>query len=243
MSWIAVHDEVLGSKLRGFRKKVNCSEAEALGILTYFWLWVRKNTDITGLLKNTDIEDVENVVKLVITNSLDAKCVATALIECGWIDEICGQLYVHDWSEWQSYWYAYLSKKEKDKERKRRERAKTDSKDDNKKSPTIEPVDDSDEEASKTEEKKPKKIKYAESVSMLPEEHQKLVDTYGEVFTLKLIEELDNYKVANGKTYKNDYRAILNWVVEKCEKKYPELKKKESQPKSAQGSNPFADYM
>jgi hypothetical protein len=33
-----------------------------------------------------------------------------------------------------------------------------------------------------------------------------------------MIEVLDNYKGANGKKYKSDYRAILNWVVERVER-------------------------
>ena len=57
---------------------------------------------------------------------------------------------------------------------------------------------------------------YAEFVSMLPEEYQKLVDKYGEVLTKKFIEKLDNWKGAKGKTKDkgSDYRKILNWVVD-----------------------------
>lgn len=57
------------------------------------------------------------------------------------------------------------------------------------------------------------KVKYAEFVSMTEAEHQKLLETYGEADTQELIEILDNYKGSKGKTYKNDYRAILSWVV------------------------------
>ena len=32
-----------------------------------------------------------------------------------------------------------------------------------------------------------------------------------------MIEILDNYKGQNGKKYKSDYRAILNWVVKRYE--------------------------
>lgn len=59
------------------------------------------------------------------------------------------------------------------------------------------------------------KIKYAEYVSMTNDEHDKLIATYGQESTAKMIETLDNYKGANGKKYASDYRAILNWVVEK----------------------------
>lgn len=61
------------------------------------------------------------------------------------------------------------------------------------------------------------KIKYAEFVSMTEEEHQKLIDEHGEEKVKRMIEILDNYKGANGKKYKSDYRAILTWVVKRVE--------------------------
>lgn len=87
MHWIAVHEEVLGSKLRGFRKRVKCSEAEALGILTVLWLWARKNADITGLLGNADRDDVASAIRPYLSDELNAKTVTDALIKEGWIDE------------------------------------------------------------------------------------------------------------------------------------------------------------
>ncbi len=62
------------------------------------------------------------------------------------------------------------------------------------------------------------KIQYAEFVTMKENEYLKLVDKYGESRTKRMIEILDNYKGANGKKYKSDYRAILNWVVERVTK-------------------------
>ena len=62
---------------------------------------------------------------------------------------------------------------------------------------------------------KESKNNYAEFVSLLPTEYEKLVSEHGEVATKKMIEVLDNYKGANGKKYKSDYRAILNWVKDK----------------------------
>lgn len=58
------------------------------------------------------------------------------------------------------------------------------------------------------------KISYADFVSMLPEEYQKLIDKYGETNTKKFIDKLNAFKGSNGKKYKSDYLAILNWVVE-----------------------------
>ncbi|MBQ4447402.1 MAG: hypothetical protein II897_03820 [Clostridia bacterium] len=223
LHWIAVHEEVLGSKLRGFRKAIGCSDAEALGILTVLWLWARKNADVSGLLGNADKEDIASAIRPYINPSLNASTVADAMISAGWIDEEDGKLYIHDWYEWQQYWYSYLDKKEKDRLRKRSERDKR-REEHVPEVKAIEPPPDEAEPPKKPKPPAPKKTKYAEAVSMLPAEYEKLVEKYGEAFTQKLIEELDNYKVANGKRYKDDYRAILNWVVEKCEKKYPGLK-------------------
>lgn len=69
----------------------------------------------------------------------------------------------------------------------------------------------------KTSRSKKKKVKFADFVSLAEEEHKKLVDQYGEDRTKRLIEILDNYKGSSGKTYKDDYRAILNWVVKRME--------------------------
>lgn len=60
-----------------------------------------------------------------------------------------------------------------------------------------------------------KKIHFAEFVSMTNAEYEKLVSTYGKDIADQCITILDNYKGANGKKYKNDYRAILNWVIDK----------------------------
>ncbi|MGD9552535.1 MAG: hypothetical protein AB7V60_05485, partial [Candidatus Caldatribacteriota bacterium] len=76
---------------------------------------------------------------------------------------------------------------------------------------------------------KKEKIQYAEFVKMTEDEYQKLVSIYGEKATLEMIEILDNYKGSVGKTYKSDYRAILNWVV----KRWKEEKSKTFQKQSA----------
>lgn len=236
MHWIAVHEEVLGSKLRGLRKQVNCSEAEALGILTILWLWARKNTDKTGYLANTDKEDIAKAISPYLDKKLDADDVTEALIEHGWLDDIDGQLFVHDWEEWQSYWYNYLEKREKDKERKRVERAKAkdvDVKVPEPPQPPSPPAEDDDG--------KEKKLKFADTVKLYQKEWDSLVEKFGEPFASKLIEELDYYKGSSGKRYKSDYKAILNWVVEKCEKKYPQLKKVEKKTETS-SSNPFESY-
>lgn len=68
-----------------------------------------------------------------------------------------------------------------------------------------------------SETQETEKNKYADFVTMTEEEYNKLVGKYGREFTNECITVLDNYKGANGKKYKNDYRAILNWVVKRVE--------------------------
>lgn len=62
---------------------------------------------------------------------------------------------------------------------------------------------------------KDEKTKYAEYVYMKPEQYGALVVGHGEKAAKRMIEMLDNYKGSKGKTYKDDYRAILSWVVDK----------------------------
>ncbi len=62
---------------------------------------------------------------------------------------------------------------------------------------------------------KVQKIHFAEFVSMTNAEYEKLISTYGKDFADQCIQVLDNYKGANGKKYKSDYRAIQNWVIDK----------------------------
>ncbi len=82
--------------------------------------------------------------------------------------------------------------------------------------------------------KKVELIQYAEFVSMTADEHQKLVDEFGETDTASLIQILDNYKGSSGKKYKSDYRAIRSWCVERLE----EQKRRNSAPRFAYQSGP-----
>lgn len=65
----------------------------------------------------------------------------------------------------------------------------------------------------KEKTKKEKKQNYAENVTLTQSEYEKLCETYTEQAAKRMIEILDNYKGQDGKRYKSDYRAILNWVV------------------------------
>jgi len=67
------------------------------------------------------------------------------------------------------------------------------------------------------EKNQPKKIKFADFVSLTNDEHSSLVAKLGEEGTKRCIEILDNYKGSTGRKYKSDYRTILNWVVQRYE--------------------------
>lgn len=62
---------------------------------------------------------------------------------------------------------------------------------------------------------KARKYKYGEFVTLTREEYTKLCEAHTEKGAKRMIEILDNYKGQNGKRYKSDYRAILNWVTER----------------------------
>ncbi|WP_110953062.1 phage replisome organizer N-terminal domain-containing protein [Anaerosinus massiliensis] len=90
------------------------------------------------------------------------------------------------------------------------------------------------------------KHQYAEFVAMTNAEYQALVDNERlgtHTAVNRCIEILDNWKGANGKKYKSDYRAILTWVIDR----YEEEKQRENrlntynQKTSGGGLNPQAE--
>lgn len=74
---------------------------------------------------------------------------------------------------------------------------------------------------SKVKESKVNKISYADAVKMTEEEHQNLIDKFGEVKTNDLIDRLNSYKLSSGKKYKSDYHTILTWDRKDKEKQPP----------------------
>lgn len=83
------------------------------------------------------------------------------------------------------------------------------------------PVKESKVKESKGNKKKENKNTYAEFVQMTEKEYQSLIERVGEAGAKRCVEILDNYKGANGKKYASDYRAILNWVIERYRQEKP----------------------
>lgn len=63
----------------------------------------------------------------------------------------------------------------------------------------------------KEKKEKESKTKYAEFVSMIPSEFEKLIESFGKDGTNERIENLNFYKGSTGKKYANDYLTILAW--------------------------------
>lgn len=85
----------------------------------------------------------------------------------------------------------------------------------------------------------PEKKAYAEFVRMTEAEYGKLVAEHGEAATRRMIEILDNYKGSKGATYKSDYRAILNWVVDRYKE---EQAKRGGRSDGGSAGGPAADW-
>lgn len=95
-----------------------------------------------------------------------------------------------------------------------------------------------------TDDIEAEKVKYAELVRMKPSEYEALIKSIGKDATEKAIQILDCYKGSKGKSYKDDYRAILSWVIDKIKKDHPYLIRQEQvEPNADAQVNPFASYL
>ncbi len=245
MAWVSVHQEVDGSKLRRLYKAIGCSKFEALGILNFLWFWGMKNADETGLVSDADLEVLSRYLYGCGEGSkLDMGKVVQALADVGWIDMAVSGFYIHDWDQWQEQWYKLQKNRKKDAERKRRDYAET----------VVQPREaaaappEEEPAKKKTAGKKkaePEKKSYAEFVRMTEASYNRLIELYGEPFTKACIERLDLYKGSKGKTYKDDYRAILSWVVKRVSEDSPGLmqRSREQYAGAPPGSdNPYAEW-
>lgn len=95
----------------------------------------------------------------------------------------------------------------------------------------------------KTPASQPDAVQWAENVTMTNAEHDKLLATYGSVDTARLIEILDNYKGANGKKYRSDYRAILSWCTNRLEEEKAKAKKADKGKTAHQSWTEIAEEM
>lgn len=245
MAWVSVHQEVDGSKLRRLYKTIGCSKFEALGILNFLWFWGMKNADETGLVSDADLDVLSRYLYGCGEGStLDMGKVVQALADVGWIDMAADGFYIHDWDQWQEQWYKLQKNRKRDAERKRKDYAETVVQP--RESSTVEQPEEPKEQKKAGKKKDgPEKKSYAEFVKMTEANYSRLVELYGEAFTMACITKLDLYKGSKGKTYKDDYRAILSWVVRQVNEDNPGLMKKsrgESAGAPPGSENPYAEW-
>ena len=123
VAWISVHDTVKGKKLRNFAEEMGCSLNEALGLLVGFWLWGLDNVDPDGLIPSAKRKHIANALVEGLDERYSAEKAAEAMISTGWIDDVDGHLYVHDWKQWQKQWYKAMKIRSYDNERKAKGRS------------------------------------------------------------------------------------------------------------------------
>ena len=124
MAWISVDQKLIGGKLRSLYKAIGCSQNEAIGILITLWLWGIDNAEMDGLIVSADRSDIAGVLQTGLSSSLDAENVVESLIDSGWIDDVKGQLYLHDWEDWRSYYNRYIKEKESNAKRQSKYKAR-----------------------------------------------------------------------------------------------------------------------
>ena len=243
MAWVSVHQEVDGAKLRRLYKTIGCSKFEALGILNFLWFWGMKNADENGLVADADLDVLSRYLYGCGEGSdLDMGRVVQALVDVGWIDMAADGFYIHDWDQWQEQWYKLQKNRKNDAERKRRAYAETSGK--GRSGAPCRPEEPTGDKPSAKKGKSDKKA-YSEFVKMTEANYNRLIELYGKEFTEACITKLDLYKGSKGKTYKDDYRAILSWVVRSVNEDNPGLMKKS---KGETGSsrppevNPYAEW-
>lgn len=260
MSWpecylpdgVFVPGAVLKTQLRALATELGCSRNEAIGIIISLWLYGSTHADENGLISG-DEEWLWKTISSSMSCRLDHYQMVAALEDVGIIERIPAGVVITGWRDTQAPVYtlrdynARLAEKRRmDSERKQRKRAEL-------KAGSLTPIDPvpllQTPELPPPEEEKPKKksrpkkpapdkIKYAEFVHLTEAEHEKLVEKFGEKVTEALIEKLDNAKGAKGYTYKSDYRAILNWVVDELKHTRPDLFKTKASP-TWHNDNPF----
>lgn len=235
--WISVHDTVDCAKLRKLARMAGCSKGEALGVLSAIWLWGAKNADQSGRIRDSTEEDIALVALPFLTKSIDSNEFVEKMIEAGWIERVDGELYFHDWEDWQAPWYKYQREKDRDTKRRREARkAKREADGSDSAGATnigqepasVSPSEPKNFEQTPKKQKsptkpKPEKKHYGDFVTLTEEEYGRLVEKYGEEAVKRMIEILDNYKGSTGKKYASDYRTILNWVWERVRDENPRL--------------------
>lgn len=122
--WFQVEEEFIEHpKISKLRKKLNCAQMEAAGIVLAILTRGVRHASKEGVFASDDRDDIARYLAYVNAGSqLAGNQMVDALVQTGWIDETEGVLQIHDWDFWQSVLYTAREKRERDAERKRRSR-------------------------------------------------------------------------------------------------------------------------
>lgn len=125
MAWITVDQKLIGGKMRALAKSIGCSQNEAIGILIRLWLWGIDNVEEDGKIVAGDRTDVGEALLPGFSKEMKGRTdeVVQCLINCQWIEELEGKLYLHDWMDWRTYYNKFVAGKEKHAERMRNYRS------------------------------------------------------------------------------------------------------------------------
>lgn len=178
MAWISIHEQVTGPKLRKFAKKAGCTQNEALGLLVRMWLWGIKNIAQDGLLKSMDRYDLAEVINIGLGKTYDPEKIVDAMIDVGWVDKDGEKLFIHEWGEWQSYYYNYTGKNRREAERKRKARTvKKNEKSSKSEAKSLEP-DESDLKDDGSNEESGKSVKASKQTVEYTDDFETFWDAY-----------------------------------------------------------------
>ena len=165
MAWISVHQQIRDHrKLRELSRILGVTRQEALGILVLIWTWAIDNCNQDGKLLSITVEDIALAAYWTKGESKLFK----ALVDTGWLDESEGEVYLHDWYDFNKPFYDFRERREKDKERKRKEKIQGSSTGNSKENPHAFRVSPSQSPSqSLIKELKDKELKYIEQFEVL----------------------------------------------------------------------------
>ena len=123
MAWISVDTDVRDHpKTRHLSKLLQCSRHEAIGILVLLWQWGLTNATREGKISCATAEDI--AIGVMFTSKPPQQLVE-ALITAGWLEqESNGDYVLHDWSEWQGFWYKAIDRRKANTQAQRECRAR-----------------------------------------------------------------------------------------------------------------------
>jgi len=232
MAWIESHQELARHpKTKRFIRAIGISLPQAIGHLHMLWWWALDYAQ-SGELTHYTHEDIADAAGW----EAQPTEFVHALIQSGFLDSDGDKVCIHDWWDYAG---KLLERREKDRVRKRNAQGiVADGNSDGSGAESICNSNQPTEQNRNTQQKCNNKTKYAEFVSMTNDEYTSLIAKHGEIVVLRCIEILDNYKGATGKTYKSDYRAVLNWVV----KRYHDEQKTQPGATVAAKPNRFTNF-